>query len=469
MAEKSLNDLPRDLRMLYTKGSEALSRDNFDYANELFNQILAREPAVFDVRKALRTSQIRKAGAGKGMFKKFLSTASSTPMVGRAQLALRSDPAEALHLAEQILNNDPQNSGAHRIVVEAAGALGLIKTAVMSLEILSVNSPKDREIAIKFANSLADIGEVVRGERVLAELVAANPGDVELSTALKNISARKTMQKGGYDALADGKGSYRDILKDKEEAISLEQEKRQVKTEDVTERLIGEYEARLPNEPNNLKLLKDLAELYTQKKQFDRALSYYERIKGTTEGAADPSLDKGIAETTLRKFDHQIAALDPTAPDYAQQVTKLKTEKQTYQLAEVQKRVERFPTDLNIRFELGQLYFQAGKIMEAVAEFQKAQQNPHRKVKAMSYLGQCYARRNMNDLAVRTFEAALKEKLVWDDEKKELAYSLGTVLEKMSRRDDAKKQFEDIFAVDAGYKDIQEKMNEYYGGESTPA
>ena len=27
----------------------------------------------------------------------------------------------------------------------------------------------------------------------------------------------------------------------------------------------------------------------------------------------------------------------------------------------------------------------------------------------MSYLGQCYARRNMNDLAVRTMEAALKE------------------------------------------------------------
>src|SRR5262249_41437272 len=156
------------------------------------------------------------------------------------------------------------------------------------------------------------------------------------------------MQKGGYDALADGKGSYRDILKDKEEAISLEQEKRQVKTEDVTERLIGEYEARLPKEPGNLNLLKNLAKLYTQKKQFDRALSYHDRIKGTTEGGADPSLDKGIADTTLRKFDHQIAGLDPTAPDYAQQVTKLKTEKQTYQLAEVQKRVERFPTDLNI-------------------------------------------------------------------------------------------------------------------------
>ena len=32
MAEKSLNDLPRDLRVLHTKGHEAFQRDNFDYA-----------------------------------------------------------------------------------------------------------------------------------------------------------------------------------------------------------------------------------------------------------------------------------------------------------------------------------------------------------------------------------------------------------------------------------------------------
>ena len=63
------------------------------------------------------------------------------------------------------------------------------------------------------------------------------------------------------------------------------------KSEDITERLIGEYEARLHNEPNNLKLVRSLAELYTQKKQFDRALELYERIKRSDMGN-DPSLDQ---------------------------------------------------------------------------------------------------------------------------------------------------------------------------------
>jgi predicted Zn-dependent protease len=466
MAEKSLNDLPRDLRMLFTKGSDALSRENYDYANELFTQILAREPAIFDVRKALRTSQLKKAGGGGGMFKKMWSNASSSPLVAKGQLALRKDPAEALQIAEQILNSDAYNSGAHRIVVEAAAALDLPRTATMSLEILAGNSPKDREIAIKFANALADTGDVVRGEKILADLSATYPGDTELSQALKNLSARRTMQKGGYDALADGKGSYRDILKDKEEAVTLEQQNRQVKSEDVAGKLIKEYEERLPKEPNNLKLLRELATLYTQKKQFDKALAYYEQIKNS-EGGADPSLDKSIVETVKRKFDEQILQLDPAAPDYAQQKSKIEAEKQAFELSECQKRVERFPTDLQIRFELGQLYFQAGKIGEAIQEFQRAQLNANRKAKAMSYLGQCYAKRNMNDLAVRTMEAALKEKLTWDEERKELAYNLGSVLEKMGKRDDAKRQFEEIYAVDASYRDIDEKMKGYYGGEGS--
>jgi tetratricopeptide (TPR) repeat protein len=461
MAEKSLNDLPRELRMLFTKGSDALSRENFDYANELFTQILAREPAVFDVRKALRTSQLKKAGGGKGLFKKMLSNASSSPLVAKAQLALRKDPAEALQIAEQILNGDAQNSGAHRVIVEAAKVLEMPKTAGMSLEILVANSPKDRAIAIDFANSLADTGEVVRGEKVLADLAASFPADPELNQALKNLSARRTMQKGGYDKFEEGKSSYRDILKDKEEAISLEQQNRQVKTEDVTTRLIKEYEDRLPKEPNNLKLLRSLGELYTEKKQFDKALSYYDRIKAS-EGGADPSLDKAVLETTKRKFDHDVAQLDPAAPEYAQQAAKLQADKQAFELAQAQKLAERFPTDLQIRFDLGALYFQAGKIMEAIQEFQKAQSNPNKKVKAMSYLGQCYAKKNMNELAVRTMEGALKEKLVWDEEKKELAYNLGMVLEKMGKREDAKRQLEEIFAVDSGYRDVSKKMEEYY-------
>jgi len=331
------------------------------------------------------------------------------------------------------------------------------------------SSPKDRDIAIKFANAMADTGDVAKAENLLANLSREFPGDTELSQALKNISARKTMEKGGYDALAEGEGSYRDILKDAGEAKKLEQENRQVKAEDAAANLIKEYETRLQTEPNNLKVLRNVADLYVQKKDFARALEFYAKIKATDIGAADASLDKAIAEATSRKFDCEVEQLDPTAPDYSEKMARIQADKQAYQLAECQKRVERFPTDLQIRFELGQLYFQMGKISEAIGEFQKAQANPNRKTRAMGYLGQCYARRNMNELAVRTLESAVREKVGWDEEKKDLTYNLGSIFEKMGKREEAKAQFEQIYGVDSTYKDVSKKMDDYYGGQSGDA
>src|SRR5260221_4491322 len=284
MAEKTLNDLTRDLRLLFTKGHEALQRDNFDYAISLFNQVLAREPGLYECRRELRAAQLRKAGGGGGFMKKMWSSASSSPLVAKGEVAMRRDPAEALQIAEQILNGDPNNSAAHRLIVRAAAALEMPNTAVLSLELLYHNSPRDKEIAIQLANALANTGEVKRGEQVLTNLQANMPGDNDILQALKDISARNTMDEGGYDSLADAGGSYRDILKNKDESVSLEQQNRVERSHDATDRLIGEYEARLRTEANNLKLVRSLAELYSQRKQFDQALVYYERLKTSDAG-----------------------------------------------------------------------------------------------------------------------------------------------------------------------------------------
>ena len=463
MAEKSINEISRDMRVLFTKGQEAAQRENFDYAIALFNQVLEKEPGFYECRKVLREMQFRKAGdGGSGFFKRMLSGAGSSPQVAKAKMAMSKNPAEALAIAEQILNGDPNSSAAHHIIVEAAQALDLPHTGVLSLETLLKNSPKDKGLAIEFAEALAASGgDASRGEQILSELLRARPGDGELSKALKNLSARKTMDKGGYSSLEGGQGSYRDILKNKEEAVSLEQEKRVVKAEDVAGRLIGEYEARLETEPKNLKLVRSLAELYTQKRQFDRALALYDRIRDSEMGN-DPSLERAMANTIVRRYDFQLEQLDPAAPDFAQQKEKIAAEKLNYQITECQQRVEKYPTDLAIRYEMGQLYFQAGKLTEAIQEFQKAQGNPHKRLSAMGYLAQCYARRKMYDLAARTLQNAIKEKVVFDEEKKDLVYNLGCVLESMGKKEEAIEQLKLIYEMDIGYKDVAAKVDAYY-------
>jgi tetratricopeptide (TPR) repeat protein len=464
MAEKSLREVPRDLREAYEKGMAALQRDNLDYALAFFTQALNREPAFYDCREALRAAQFKKSGGGGGFFKKTFGGLSSSPMVAKAQLTLRTNPIEAINTCEQILNTDPTNVGAHKVLAEAAIAADLPRTAALSLKIALKNAPRDREITMLLGDALATAGQIDEAESVLGDFLRAKPLDAEVGQRLKNLSARRTMNEGGYEKVATGEASYRDLLKDKEEATSLEQEKREVKSEDVTARLLGENETRLAREPNNPKLLRDTAMLHAQRNDFDRTLEYLNRA-AATDGGADPSLEKLISETTLKRLDHLISQLDAADPDQAAQIEQLKTERATFLLGDTQRRIEKYPTDLELRFELARLYFETGKISEAIQEFQKARNNPYRRLSAMAYLGQCFARRGMNDLAARQLQDAIKEKQVFDDEKKELIYHLGVVLEKMSKREEAIEQFKLIYEADIGYRDVAARVDAYYSGQ----
>ena len=83
----------------------------------------------------------------------------------------------------------------------------------------------------------------------------------------------------------------------------------------------------------------------------------------------------------------------------------------------------------------------------------------------MNYLAQCFAKRKMFDLAARTLQNAIKEKPAFDDEKKDLIYNLGVVLENMGKKEEAIEQFKQIYEMDAGYKDVAAKVEAFYSGQ----
>lgn len=461
MPEVEITDVSRALRDLYEKGKAAFAKNNFDYAIALFDQVLRKEPGFYACREALRASQFARARKGSSFLKKFFGSAN--PLFAKAQVQLRAHPIEAVQTVEQILNKDPQNNSAHKLLAEAALAADLPKTAVLSLEIVFKKNPDDRNNALKLGHALGKVGRSEKGEQILAALREAYPHDAEIAKALKNFTARRTLDEGGYEKLSSGEGSYRDILKDKQEAISLEQENREVKTEEVAERLISDYEARLAEDPGNLNFLRKLGDLHVQKADFDKGLEYYEQI-ASAAGGDEPALRRVIVQTQLKKMDHEIARLDATAPDYPEKLDRLTRERRNFQLEECKQRSERFPNDLEIRFELGQLYFETEQFSEAIKQFQKSQSHPHLRIRSLNFLGQCFARRGIHDLAVKTFRTAIEAKELFDEEKKELLYELGCALEQLGKPDEAIEAFKEIYAADIDYRDVAQKVDAYYTG-----
>lgn len=458
MPEKGLNEIPRSVKEQYDKGLAAFNRNNLGYAVALLTQVLDQEPECFAARKTLRATQFKIAGSEISWLRRFLGALN--PRLLRIFFLLRSRPYDALTAAEHILNKNPHNLVAHHLLAKAALQADLPNTAVLSLEIIFKYKPRNKRIVLSLGDALALAGDPERGEKIVSELGKVYPNDMKLATAAKNLSAQKTMTHGGYDSAS----TYRDILKDEEEAISLEQEQRQTRSEEMIDRLIRENATRLEQEPGNSTLMEKLSELYEEKKDYENAVYYLQQMVAA-QGQTDPALQKRIAETKLKQFDQQVSTLDPNQPDQAEQIEKLRRERERYQISECEERVKQYPNDLQMRFELGQLYFQNGRYKEAIQELQKAQNNPNRKIQAMNLLGQAFARRGMTDLAVRTLENALKEKEVFDSEKKSLLYELGCVLEDMGKKEEAMEYLKQVYEVDMGFKDVAAKVDAHYGNE----
>lgn len=463
MPEKSLPEIPRPLREQFERGMAAYHKENLDYAIELFTLTLQKEPAFYECREALRAAQFRRSGSRSGFFKRLLGQAS--PSLAKAQIALRTKPADALHHAEQVLNSDPRHAAAHELLARAAMAAGLPRTAVLSLEIVFKNDPSDRSVALRLAAALVAAGQIPRADRIYADLLAANPADLEVARAYKDLGANRTLSDKGYAAIAAGDGTYRDALRNPGEAAALEQESRQAQPGDASAALLAEYEARLEREPSNLKLLRSIAELAAQRGDLDRSLETYRRL-AATEGRSDPSLDKAIAQVQLLLFDRRLAAVDSAAPDAEDQRAAIQRERDDFELADCRERVARYPSDLALRYELGELHFRAGRLTEAIQELQKAQAHPNRRTAALALLAKCFARRGMYDIASRSLQTAIKERPAFDEEKMDLVYELGCVLEKMGRPAEAVEQFKLIYEVDIGFRDVAARVDAYYASQS---
>lgn len=467
MPEKSTSEMPRPLRDLFTKGKEAIQRNNLDYALTIFTQVLQQEPAFYECREALRAAQIKKSGGGGGFFKKIVGSAH--PLLAKGQLALRGNPKEAMNVAEQILNSDANNISAHKLLAEAAMACELPRTAVLSLEIVVRNHPKDRDATLSLARAYIANNQAGKATALYDELLRANPNDAELATLAKQLAAQRTMDEHGYSKLEKGEGSYRDILKDKDEAVRLEQQARLHKDEDTLQALLDKKVDELAADPSNLPLAREVADLYAQARNYDKALKYYKML-AEIPGQNDPVMEKTISQLTLKQIEQRLEQLDKTAPDYEEQAAAVQRERDEFLFEDCRRRAEKYPNDLGLKFELGTFYFKLGKFTEAIQEFQKAQRDPHRRIQAIFYLGRCFAERGMHEMAVRQINNAIGEKIgAMDDEKKDMVYTLGCVLEKMGKAAEAIKEFEKIYEVDIAYRDVAKKVDDYYSGGGAKA
>jgi tetratricopeptide (TPR) repeat protein len=464
MAVKTEKELSETLRSHWLKAVAAIELRNFGYAISLLQGILKHEPQFLTGRQLLRRAEVTKSKSAK---KSFLNISAAPIAVMKAQREIKRDPNRAVEMLEKVLEEEPYNRQANLVLKEAALAADWPEIGVFALQTLLEENPRDVKVLHELGRLYHQLGENDREVEVYSRITEIDPLDAEALRLGKDASARASMKRGGWTQAE----SYRDLIKDKDAAISLEQQSRMRLSDESLDKQIAETHARQQAEPASIDLARRLAALNEQKQDFEGAIRWYQYAADLTKGA-DTGLIRKVSDLKIKQFDHEIAGLEeflgthhPGHELYAQKSEELKLaqrKRAEILLAEARKRIERNPTDLQLRFELGELLANAGHFRQALPELQRARQNPNARLKAMNLLGRCYRELGMLDLAMKQLEEASKEILSMDAMKKDIVYNLGLTYERMGEREKSLNCMKQIYEVDYGYKDVAMRVESSY-------
>lgn len=465
MAVKSEKDLPESHRAMWLKAMSAMQLRNYGYTIQLLQVVLKNYPEFLLARKLARAAAVAKSSGKKGILGGISSASFSTMKV---QSLVKKDPLAAMDAVEKILENEPHSVQANQLLKEAALGAKFPEVAVFALETIIEGNAKDTKTMHELAKLYVTVGEPSKAVDVYNKILDITPNDLGAVKGGKDAAAAASMQRGGWEK---EETTYRDLIRNKEEAVSLEQQGRVHRSEEMIDNLLAELYAKYEQDPQNVDHARKMAELYEQKEDLDSAVSWYKYAADLT-GGADVALVRKVSDLRLKQFDNSISgyeqyiAANPDAEEtkqYIEQLEAIKKDRAGLLVDEARKRVDRNPTDLQLRFELGDVLVNLGNYKDAIAELQKARQNPNVRLRAMNLLGKCYTERGMFDLAANTLSTAASELSQMDNTKKEIVYNLGLVYDKMGQKEKSIDCMKQIYEIDYGYRDVAERVEGSYG------
>ena len=100
----------------------------------------------------------------------------------------------------------------------------------------------------------------------------STPNDLAAVKGGKDAAAAASMQRGGWER---EETTYRDLIKDKDQAIALEQQARVYRGDDMIDFLLGELSEKYVQDPENLDTARRIAELYEEKNDLENAVTWF--------------------------------------------------------------------------------------------------------------------------------------------------------------------------------------------------
>ena len=446
-------DLAQKAQNFTNRGRQALETGKYDLAVDMLMEAVSAAPDILETRKLLRAAQIanfRKNGkTGFG--------AKLTYMMARQKimgLVKKGQGVEAMAEAEKLLSLNPMDPDNIEAAVKAAEAAGKADHAAITVEAAYECSNKDPGLLERVATYYTMAKRWDKARDAYRKLSELKPGDQRILQMLKNAEAQATMNAGWNDSVGK-KGGFQNLIANKEQAAKLDAANKAVVTGDDAELLIAEKLQQIASEPKNMNARRALARIYIQGKRYYEAIEVLQQAIEAS-GTMDPELDRMLSQTTVQYYDQQIAALREQGQ--AEEADQMEANKNQFVFDDLSQRVERYPNDLHLRYELGKQYFTYGYYDDALTHLQLAQKSPKDRLSALYYLAMCFIYQGQTDMGVMQLETARDAIPTMDDLKKKIVYQLGLCAESAGDLEKAYQYYKDVYSTDVGFEDLSERM-----------
>jgi tetratricopeptide (TPR) repeat protein len=322
---------------------------------------------------------------------------------------------------EGMVADDPENADLHRSLAEALLEAGSRDQGLEELEIVL----KMYESAEAWRDADSVVAEILRLE---PNSVRHHQKRVELSFHRGD----KTGLANAYLGLADA------LLR-----------------EGATDRARAVYQRVLEHDPDNERAQMGIETLAPEEEAVPE--------EAAPEAAA-PAADKGdfVDLGSLILEDDDMRAMDTRMRIDEEEPTGDEEKDFQEMLGEFKRGIEAniSEEDWQAHYDLGVAFKEMGLLDEAIGEFQKALRSPVGRLKTAESLGTCFFEKGQHSVAATVLRRAVESEAGSDDAKIGLLYWLGRAEEAVGKKSEALTHYQRVFAVDIGFEDISERVQE---------
>jgi tetratricopeptide (TPR) repeat protein len=450
--------LRKKLQQCYDHGTKLMQQEkyDFDYAHSILVECVVNDPGNITYVEAFLQNLQRKynnnkrgsflAFGGKGGFKKALA---------------KKAWSEVLKLGPDVLKSNPWDVPTLRGMAEACAAGGHSEVELRYLKNALDANPKDPEVNKHCAQSLARIGQFDQAIACWNRVDEARRGDTEAQRMISDLQITKTQFRQ-----AGGKGGMPVRSARSSAGASAEESEPRPDTPlrdkiKLTPR--QQLEQSIANNPADVDAYLELAKLHVDEDRLGEAAHVLNKALAASgnqirvqERAEDVEILRKRQQLSIAE---KRAESDPgeSSQELAQ---RLRDDLNRLELEIFDRRAQRYPNSLEMKFQLGLRLKRAGKTRDAIACFELSQKLAERRAGSALEIGECLQRQKMYEKALRYYALAAEEKADERVELRKLAlYRIGVLSEGLGNIDDAHRSLDELVRLDGNYRDATSRLD----------